>query len=136
MLSRTRWARASSMLTIGLNSTSRSRKSRTAKLIRCHSRPCQFSPSVLVIASILDLALASLAGRLHLADEDERDHERVDGDGFGKPEPDQERHQDRADDLRIATDGLHGLADAVADANARSDRTKTNGQGRRPYIRS
>src|ERR1700716_2725174 len=131
MLSRTRWARESSMFTIGLNSTNRSRNSRTAKLIRGQSRPCQFKPRVLAIASIRRSARPGCPS--HLPDEDERDDQRVDGDGFGKAETNQQRHQDRADDLRIAADGLHGLANAVTDADARADRPKTDGQGRRPH---
>src|SRR5437763_6346568 len=114
MLSRTRWARASSMPTTGLNKTSRSRNSRTAKLTRCHSRPCQFNPSVLAIASISrSLAFGGTTSG-DLADEDERDHQRINRDSFGEAEADEQWHQDGADDLGVSTDRLHGFADAVA----------------------
>src|SRR5205823_822814 len=72
---------------------------------------------------------------LNLANEDEGDHERVDRDRFCKAEADEQWHQDGPNHLWIATDRFHGLADAVTDADARTDRPETNGEGRRPNIR-
>src|SRR4029079_7579837 len=114
MLSRTRWERASSMPTTRSYSTRRSRTSSTMNLTTCHRKPAQFRPRVLAIASIGRL----VGSGLDLADEDERAHQRVDRDSFGEAEADEQRHEDRADDLRIATDRFHGLAHAVADADA------------------
>src|SRR5579871_4549867 len=127
MLSRTRWARASSMATTGLYRKMRSRTSRTMKLIVCQIRPFQFSPRVPVIASIW-----GLDEQLDLADQDEGDDQRVDGDGFREAKTDQQWHQDRADDLGIATDRLHGLTDPITDTDARPDSPKADGNSRRP----
>src|SRR5438132_11561203 len=96
------------MVTTGLKSTSLSSSSRTTKLMACQIRPGTFSPRVPAIASIL-------RRRLDLPDEDERNDQRVNGDSFGEAEADQQRHQDRHDDLGITADGLHGLANAITD---------------------
>src|SRR5205807_2856319 len=47
----------------------------------------------------------------------------------------QERHQDRADDLRVAADRLHRLADAVAHTDAWPNSDEADRQSRRPYVR-
>src|SRR5215472_7207099 len=133
MLSRTRWARASSMPTTGLNRNRRSSRNRTMKLMACHNKPCQFNPSVLAIASIR--AYSAVNSSSDFADEDERDHQGVDGDGFGEAEADQQWDQDRSDDLRVAANRLHGLAHAVADTNAWANRAEADGKGGRPHVR-
>src|SRR5262245_49363869 len=111
------------------------------KLASCHKNPGRFRPSVLKIASMRCSGGDSGDTRpptyplLDLSDQDEGDDQRVDRDGLGETEPDQHRDEDGAADLGVASDGFHGLADAIPDPDAWAKCAQADRDGWRPYAR-
>src|SRR5215218_7156162 len=127
MLSRTRSARSSRILTIGLYRILLSRNSKTRKLTVCQRKPWRLIPSVsrTCIVRCRRAPCYLISGRaydnLNSADEQERNNERVDRDRFREAQAYEHRNKDWAAYLGIAPDGFHGLTHAVADTDSRAE---------------
>src|SRR5947207_8312919 len=122
-LSRIFLARSSSMPMTGLYRNRCRTNSRMMKLSAWMAMLPGLSPSASMYRSSRRHAARSIRGLVgpDPSEQHEGDDQGIDGDSFGKRQPDDHRQKERAGRLGVASDRLHRLADADADADARPD---------------